>query len=74
MPDWTTSRLPRKCEYCGKRIKRGTPHIAIYYHEGGIEARYCDPHCARMEVEWMHKESDRMEELRRIIYGGHNGK
>lgn len=28
---------------------------------------------ARMEVEREHKESDRMEELIKTIYGGHNG-
>lgn len=74
VPDWTTSIIPRKCDYCGKRIKRKTPHIAMYGYEIGVVYRYCDPHCARMEVEREHKESDRMEELIKTIYGGHNGK
>lgn len=68
MPDWTTSFFPHKCDYCGKKIKRKTLHIATYFFEGGVDERFCDPHCMCMEYETRRKiieERTRLDKLRR---------
>lgn len=70
MPDWETSIFPHKCDYCGKKIKRKTPHICIWGHEGGVNERYCDPHCARCRHDELKKEWDKRQKLKDIIFGG----
>lgn len=70
MPDWEISFFPHKCHYCGKKIKRKTPHICVWGHEGGINERYCDPHCARRVREEELRARERREKLHEIIYGG----
>lgn len=70
MPDWETSFFPHKCFYCGKRIKRKTPHICIWGFEGGVNERYCDPHCAKSSHDKLRKERKERELLKKIIDGG----
>lgn len=73
IPDWGMSFFPHKCSYCGKKIKRKTPHICIWGilgSEGGIEERYCGPHCARLAYDDKRKRSIKREQLNRIIFGG----
>lgn len=68
MIDWVTSIFPHRCWYCKRWIKPKVRHIGIYKYD--YEERYCDPHCARCEVERQRKIACRREELAKIIYGG----
>ena len=70
---WVESFFCHRCYYCHKRIKRHVKHVILtrtLFEDGIYTERYCDPHCARQQIEKEFQEDQRRAELNKIIFGG----
>lgn len=60
------SLFPRKCDYCRRKIRKGTPHVVLI-HKKESWARYCDVQCARLDYE---KAMQNKWDMIETIFGG----